>query len=284
MKTTRIILAALSLAAMGLAPSAYANVPVIDLGNIAQAVKLVEASAQQLNQLQTITGINTEQLQNLKGISTAIGDAQKVAGFGERFSPAQLGNMLKRVPGMEGVDLNSVFKSSGALDLFSKIPINQWDKVISEPRNYYGQMLTSTAIRSVGQDSGLNTREIMFIDQLKRQDGRFVNASRASRDLAVIMMNRWEEEAKDRREKLQIMAETSSMLTKEAAKGETLIEQAAGATTVLNNMNQTNLEIASQANEAAGNQVKAIQAGNEVLEETLELERIRQRARGIRDK
>lgn len=285
MKLTRNLFAAIAAFALALAPSVHAQgIPVYDFQSTLQTIKVLQANQAQISKLGNILGVNTEQLGQLKGISTTLGNASRVANYGEKFSPAQLGKMIKGVPGLENVDLNTVFKSSGALDLFSKVPIGQWDKVVSDPYNYYSQMLMSEAIKNVGQDVGLDTREIKFVNYLKRQNPKYLNKERAARQLSDIMLDRWQQEAKERREKLQVMSETSNALAQKASEAPTLVEQAAGNTAVLNQQVKTSILAAEQATKAAEVQSSVTDQGNKLLENQIALEQMRMSAKGIRTK
>ena len=282
--STRILKLAVETLAIAVAPLANAAMPVVDLSNLAQAAKILQANQNQINKLGSILGVNTQQLDQLRNLTTAIGNAQNVSNYGKYYTPADIAGMIGKIPGLEGLNIESVFKSSGALDLFSKIPLNQWDKMVKDPYNYYTQMLMDKAIEAVGEDIGLNSREIQFVSYLKRQNPKYLNKEQAARELADIMLDRWQQEAKERRATLQALSDSTNEIAKKASSENTLLGQFAGQTAVDNQGVKVALAAAEQADAAATAQKVALDKSNSLLADQITLEQMRLRANAIRVK
>ena len=282
MKTTSLLrVGLLSLALLTQARGQLGGALVSDLSTLAQTVKILDANTQQLTQLGNILGVSTDQLNSLRTISQSIGTAETILSYGNKLSPAQLSSMISSIPGLEDTDLSKLFGSNGALNLFSQIPLNQWGDMIQNPQNYYTQMLMSQAVQYVGGQAGLTPTEIQFVDYLRQQDPRYLDQRQVTRQLADLTLTRWSEAATERRKRLQVLSETTSAIAQKASEAPTVVQQVAGNTKVLAQIANGQMEVASQAMDAAKQQVIVTDKGNSLLEDQIAMEKARLRARGL---
>ncbi len=234
---------------------------VVDAPGLLQAVENYRAMEKQIKALGSIAGVNDEQLASLNKLVSFVGRSANASQNSQYMTPAQLGDFIRHVPGLENVDVGSMFNTNGALNMFSDIPVGAWNDILSNPNTYYRGMLRNRAISKVGADIGLTGNETQFLEWVNQQDPQYINKARAAQSLGDLMVDRYLDETKKRRERLQALSEQSNKVTEDASKPtNTLTETSAGQTKVIGV--QTNVQIETGKQITDGNNAVVLSLNN----------------------
>lgn len=146
MKARRFSLLLASLTGLAITPSARSQgYPVIDLQSIIQLGALTNVANSQLGALGNILQIGTQSLQQAQQINTVLGQPNGINSLLKNSSVYDLQGMLRRIPGMEGVDANSLFPPN-VMGAFLGKTLGQWQQMITNPSTLFAQELKRGAV------------------------------------------------------------------------------------------------------------------------------------------
>ena len=248
---------------------------VFDPSNTAETINVLRQAQEQLQRLGALLGVSTQQLDQLLELTTAIGNAARAIPYARALSPAQIQGIINSIPGLEGVDLKTLFNPLGQLDVFMGVPLDRWIKIIEKPNEYFRTILVNEAIQRVGAAIELEDPEISYVQWYASRavTDQYNLSVRAAVDLSNLLTDRWLERTKERRVNLQALSAANQEAQTKASQAETLIEQQHAQAHLGVNTNAILLETAAQtadANEAA---VRAVHAQNQLLEAQNEAQR-----------
>ena len=163
MKLCRIIALCATLA---LAPFDRAQgYPVIDLQSIFQLGTLNNVANSQLGTLGNILQIGTQSLQQAQQINTVLGQPGGINALLRNSSIYDLQGMLKQIPGMEGVDVNTLFPPN-VMGAFLGKTLGQWQQMITNPSTLFAQELKRVAVGGLVISGNVKPEEASFMNYM----------------------------------------------------------------------------------------------------------------------
>jgi len=262
MKKIQFILFAIG-AAVAAPVSSFAMYPVFDVAAFGQLIKSYQQGTQQLQQLGQIVRLNSQQLNTLNSLKTAVGVAQRT------LPPNSItANQLTALAQGLGLDHNGniskIYQASGpfagSLDVFMGTSLQNFQSSQANPWSAFQNTAVNNSIQAIGMSVNTPNREIAFAQQVAGMDisTRQANQTQIGLGLAQLATQRYADAATDRRVAIQAEANIANDASKRAAKATTLNETAA-ASAELAASNARLQAVASQQQNAA-NETLVIQA------------------------
>ena len=248
---------------------------VFDPNNTAQTINLLHQAQQEFDRLGSLLGVSTQQFDQLVSLTTAIGNATEAAPFLQPLSPVQLQDIVRTIPGLEEASLAALFNTTGQLDAFMGVPLDQWTQAVENPGSYYRSILVSPAIARVGTSAGLTAAAVAYAQWYAQRspEDRYNLGGGASVDFSNLMAGDWLQESRQRRVNLQGLAAGSQDAQAKAAKAQTLADQQHAQAQLSGNTNAILLESAAQATNANEAAVRAVAAQSRLLQDENEARR-----------
>jgi hypothetical protein len=261
---TLVILLALALPGRVFAIFGIGDI-VFDPSAYVQLIQAYEQGGMQLSTLGNIVGLNTQQLDTLKTINTAVGIVNG------SIDPKQLtmGQLASLSQGL-GVDasgaISQIYQSAGpfagALDVFMGTSIDSFRSLQSAPWSAYANFSIDTSLGSIGVSVGMGDDEVQYTKTVGKMDAatRAQNRSQISSGLASLSSSRYSKDAERRRLAIQAEANLSHQAATRASSATTLNETAAAGNELAASRARLEAIAASNANQA--NESLVIQGDN----------------------
>lgn len=265
---------AIALSAVTVTP-AKALIPVLDSSNLIQNIQILSQAQSQISKLGQIFGVNTQQLTNLIQIGKFIGNAASLSQNWQNYSPAQLQGMLSQIPGMQGVNLNSLFNTNGSLSVFMDVPLDQWQNVVTNPNSYYRTMLLNSAIKGVGQEVGMDYPEIYYTQYLAHLTPSEISGNKAeiAMHISDLALNRWLAAVEQRRANMAALSAKAAQNEQAAKSAQTLTQQQAAVAQAQATNNQVLIESGVQNADANQAMVGQLNVQNQMIGQQISAQR-----------
>jgi hypothetical protein len=240
---------------------------VFDPASVEQTINVLRAAQQQLDQLGSILGVSTRQFDQLVGLAAAIGNSAESGSFGKVFSPDQLHALVQAVPGLEEAQLGALFDTTGQLDAFLGVPVDQWVLAVENPTAFYRDILTAPAIARVGSSAGLTPEAVAYAQWYSSRgpEDRANLGGRAAVDVAHLLAADWLSDSKQRRVNLQALSAKAQAAENDSGQAQTVADVAHTQARIAATANQVLLESAAQAADAQEAALRAAGAQSELM-------------------
>ena len=163
MKTARLFALA---ALLAVAPfSRGQGYPVMDLQSIFQLGTLTNVANSQLGTLGNILQIGTQSLQQAQQINTVLGQPGGINALLKNSSIYDLQGMLRQIPGMQGIDVNSLFPPN-VMGAFLGKTLGQWQQMITNPSTLFAQEMTRAATGGLVTSGTVEPAEASFMNYM----------------------------------------------------------------------------------------------------------------------
>ena len=248
---------------------------VYDPASVEQTINVLHAAQQQIDRLGSILGVSTQQFDQLVSLTTAMGNGSEAAAFVPSLSSTQLQALVQSIPGLANANLQALFDTTGRLDAFLGVPVQQWSLAVENPTAFYSTILMNPAIARTGAAAGLPSPAIAYLQwytALSAEDQANLGG-RAAADLANLLTGDWLQEGKQRRVNLQGLAAASQAAQTKAGQAQTLADQQQAQAQLNASTNQILLESAVQDVNARETAIRAAGAQKRILQEQDEARR-----------
>jgi hypothetical protein len=240
---------------------------VFDPANVAQTINVLHTAQQEFDRLGTILGISTRQLDQLVGLATAMGNPAESGSFGRVPSPDELRVLVQANPGLQNARIGSLFDTTGQLDAFLGVPLDQWTLAIENPTAFYRQILTAPAIARVGGSAGMTPAAIAYAQwySSRAPEDQANLGGRAAVDVAHLLEADWLNDSKQRRISLQALSAKAQAAESSSGSAQTLADVAHTQAQIAATTNHVLLESAAQAAGAQETALRAAGAQSELM-------------------
>jgi hypothetical protein len=240
---------------------------VFDPANLAQTINVLHTAQQEFDRLGSILGISTRQLDQLVGLATAIGNPAESGSFGRVLSPDQLRVLVQANPGLQDAQIGSLFDTTGQLDAFLGVPLDQWTLAIENPTAFYRQILAAPAIARVGGSAGMAPAAVAYAQwySSRAPEDRANLGGRAAVDVAHLLEADWLNDSRQRRISLQALSAKAQAAEGGSGSAQTLADVAHTQAQIAATTNHVLLEAAAQAAGAQETALRAAGAQNELI-------------------
>jgi hypothetical protein len=240
---------------------------VFDPANVEQTINVLSAARQQFDRLGSILGVSTQQLDQLVSLATAIGSSAESGPFGRILSQNELQSLVQTIPGLESAQLGSLFDTTGQLDAFLGVPLDQWILAVQNPTAFYRDILTAPAIARVGSSAGLTPAAVAYAQWYSSltQEDRANLGGRAAVDVAHLLAADWLNGSEQRRINIQALSAKAQEAESDTSHAQTLADVAHTQARIFATTNHVLLESAAQAADAQETALRAAGAQSELL-------------------
>jgi hypothetical protein len=138
-------------------------VPTFDVQSFLQQLALKTIGENQVSSLGQLLGVNSQQLSAAKEIYSVLGD-HNASGLAN-FDLNDLQTVLKGVPGLENVDMVSLFPP-GVGSAFLGLSLADWQNTIGNPSSLFAAQMAHMAVGDITQRAGLAPDESDFLNYL----------------------------------------------------------------------------------------------------------------------
>jgi hypothetical protein len=240
---------------------------VFDPANVEQTINVLSAARQQFDRLGSILGVSTQQFDQLVSLATAIGSSAESGPFGRILSQNELQSLVQTIPGLESAQLGSLFDTTGQLDAFLGVPLDQWILAVQNPTAFYRDILTAPAIARVGSSAGLTPAAVAYAQWYSSltQEDRANLGGRAAVDVAHLLAADWLNGSEQRRINIQALSAKAQEAESDTSHAQTLADVAHTQARIFATTNHVLLESAAQAADAQETALRAAGAQSELL-------------------
>jgi len=139
--------------------------PVIDLQSIFQLGTLTNVANSQLGTLGNMLQIGTQSLQQAQQINSVLGQPGGISALLRNSSIYDLQATIRQIPGMEGVDVNSLFPPN-VMGAFLGKTLSQWQQMITNPSTLFAQELKRAAVGGLVITGNAKPEEASFMNYM----------------------------------------------------------------------------------------------------------------------
>jgi hypothetical protein len=240
---------------------------VFDPASVAQTINVLHTAQQEFDRLGSILGISTRQLDQLVGLAAAMGNPAESGSFGRVLSPDELRVLVQANPGLQNAQIGSLFDTTGQLDAFLGVPLDQWALAIESPTAFYRQILTDPAIARVGGSAGMTPASVAYAQwySSRAPEDQANLGGRAAVDVAHLLEADWLNDSKQRRISLQALSAKAQAAESSSGSAQTLADVAHTQAQIAATTNHVLLESAAQAAGAQETALRAAGAQSELM-------------------
>jgi hypothetical protein len=240
---------------------------VFDPANVAQTINVLHTAQQEFDRLGAVLGVSTRQLDQLVGLATAIGNSAESGAFSRILSPDQLRVLVQANPGLQNSQIGSLFDTTGQLDAFLGVPLDQWMLAVENPTAFYRQILTGPAMARVGGSAGMTPAAVAYAQwySSRTPEDQANLGGRAAVDVAHLLEADWLNGSQQRRISLQALSAKAQAAESGSGAAQTLADVAHTQAQMAATANHVLLESAAQAAGAQETALRAAGAQNELM-------------------
>jgi hypothetical protein len=276
MKKLRKILAMVILALSVQNAHAF-GVLTFDIQSFLQQLMLKAIGQDQVSYLNQLLGVNNQQLSAAKQIYSVLGD-NSASGLAN-FNLSDLQTVLKGVPGLENVNLASLFPP-GAGSAFLGLSFNNWQSTIGNPSSLFATQLAHMAVGDIAQQAGLAPDESGFLSYLATPGNSLAkNQTNLALSVGRLLTSHLLESVQAQAQQAAVYATQKQQFDDQAKQNLTLVDRAK----LSNNQSTLSLDMQLQQMQAQslGNSAQAVQldAQNELLQQQMDREDVDRAAR-----
>jgi len=252
-----------------------------DLQSFLQQFALKAIGQDQVSSLGQLLGVNNQQLSAAREIYSVLGD-HNASGLAN-FDLNDLQTVLKGVPGLENVNLASLFPA-GVGSAFLGLSLADWQNTVGNPSSLFATQLAHMAIGDIAQQAGLPPDENGFLNYLATPGN---SLAKNQMDLALsvgrLLASHLLESVPAQAEQTAVYAAQKQQFDDEAKQNLTLVDRAK----LNNNQNTLSLDMQLQQMQAQSlsNSAQAAQldAQNQLLQQQMDREDVDRAARANDD-
>ncbi len=252
-----------------------------DIQSFLQQLAVKAIGQDQVSSLGQLLGVNNQQLSAAKEIYSVLGDhsASSLA----NFNLNDLQTVLKGVPGLEDVNLASLFPP-GVGSAFLGLSLANWQNTIGNPSSLFATQMAHMAIGDITQRAGLPPDESAFLNSLATP-GNFLAKNQTNLALSVgrLLASHLLESIQTQAKQAAVYATQKQQFDDQAKQNLTLVDRAK----LNNNQNTLSLDMQLQQMQAQSlsNSAQAAQldAQNRLLQQQMDREDVDRAARANDD-
>ncbi len=241
---------------------------VYDPAATAQAINLLRQAQQEFDRLGSLLGVSTRQYDQLLALTAAVGDRSESTPFSQALTLSQMQAAVRALPGLADADLGALLDPTGLLDVFLGLPPARWQQAVETPTGYYRATLVDPALARAGpaDPAASAPAYAQWYAGRSAEDQQNLGA-RGAADLNSVLAGDWLDATRKRRTNLAGLAAENQAAGNQAARAQTLADQAHAQSRLGAAANAILLESAVQSTEAGEAAVRALETQNQLLEE-----------------
>jgi|HubBroStandDraft_2_1064218.scaffolds.fasta_scaffold45739_3 hypothetical protein len=252
-----------------------------DLQSFLQQFALKAIGQDQVSSLGQLLGVNNQQLSAAREIYSVLGD-HNASGLAN-FDLNDLQTVLKGVPGLENVNLASLFPA-GVGSAFLGLSLADWQNTVGNPSSLFATQLAHMAIGDIAQQAGLPPDENGFLNYLATPGNSLAkNQMYLALSVGRLLASHLLKSVPAQAEQTAVYAAQKQQFDDEAKQNLTLVDRAK----LNNNQNTLSLDMQLQQMQAQSlsNSAQAAQldAQNQLLQQQMDREDVDRAARANDD-